>query len=1182
MFKFVAKFCNDKKSKYMKNLVSFIFLLALLVSGCSQEEMLKGVTSASSGRIFTTSFEQKDSRTFVKDGYLSRWTANDRISLFDSNTQNLEYKFDGETGDSEGTFSMVNISGGTGSSLTSNYAVYPYSKDVQIAADGKITTTLPSEQHYAENSFGVGDNTMVAVTQNTDDTFLTFKNVCGGLKFQFYGDDVTVKSVILMGNNGELISGNATIKAAYDENPILTMADDATTTITLDCGENGVKIGATADEATAFWMVIPPVTFEKGVTIKVKDMEGKVFTQTIDKQLLTERNVVKPMSAVKAVMTERDDVEIIGIPEEELNGWEEGFLVNDEIFFVVSEDSVGGTIAYFNKLNQNFEDGLLIEYDSVGIIKQIHDHEYIHTLNFTDDSLYVTSVPADINSSLPIKQKEIAFNYKEECNIERLSRVSSKTMDRLSMYYFLHSTGQKAEISNREVWMTVGQAIIEEAIGESIEKGVIKVAGKVAGGIVGGCLLAYDAIMLNEEVKVYTYFGHARLSIEGLGKGLAVNPKEFTVKCENFNTLPSATKYGMVYPFEYECGVLLDGKQHIGPISFKQGDTVNMGTYKMPELPEGTHVLLPYILCKFNGQRVYNAVRFVVEELELPEYSVKIKDISEDGEDIKVLLDFNWTPVSNSHIEYQGIRFTKPNGEKFCLNLSTYTGGNVGVADKTEGRISKSDFKWEGDRGTSYIKIEYWVKFKEVYETKCAFLEDYVVVYDPLREALIKLYQSTNGDNWTNNTNWCSDKPITEWYGVHKIAENNYSLDLSDNNLTGKIDQTFPNDVKITLSCNFNQLTSLNVSGCTALNKLLCVANQLTFLDASGCTALEILRCFNNELTSLNVSGCTSLANLDCSSNQLTSLDVSGCMALTSLDCSNNQLISLDVSDITTLSNMLCFDNQLTTLDVSGCTALTDLWCNDNQLTSLNITGCSALDVLACSSNQLTSLDVSGCTVLSNLNCGYNRLTSLNVSGCTALAILSCDENQLTSLDVSGCTALTDLICDDNQLTSLDVSGCTALETLYFQYNMITSLNASGCTSVTYMRLADGQLTSLDVSGCTALTRLECNSNKLTSLNVSGCTALTELWCYNNQLTFLDVSGCTSLTHLYCHNNKIRSVIPDWFSQLSTFNHDIRFRYWKESVPDGDGGYVTIDRYEDRGIGWWYPGEPGKYEHSPD
>ena len=164
----------------------------------------------------------------------------------------------------------------------------------------------------------------------------------------------------------------------------------------------------------------------------------------------------------------------------------------------------------------------------------------------------------------------------------------------------------------------------------------------------------------------------------------------------------------MVYPFEYECGVLLDGKQHIGPISFKQGDTVNMGTYKIPELPEGTHVLLPYILCKFNGQRVYNAVRFVVEELELPEYSVKTKDINEDGEDIEVLLDFNWTPVSNSHIEYQGISFTKPNGE-------------------------------------------------------------------------VKFYNSTNGDNWTRNTNWCSDKPITEWSGVSKLGDKQYSINLNGN-----------------------------------------------------------------------------------------------------------------------------------------------------------------------------------------------------------------------------------------------------------------------------------------------------------------------------------------------------------------------------------------------------------------
>jgi hypothetical protein len=30
------------------------------------------------------------------------------------------------------------------------------------------------------------------------------------------------------------------------------------------------------------------------------------------------------------------------------------------------------------------------------------------------------------------------------------------------------------------------------------------------------------------------------------------------------------------------------------------------------------------------------------------------------------------------------------------------------------------------------------------------------------REALIELYNATDGDNWKNNTNWCSDKPLDE------------------------------------------------------------------------------------------------------------------------------------------------------------------------------------------------------------------------------------------------------------------------------------------------------------------------------------------------------------------------------------------------------------------------------------
>ena len=56
--------------------------------------------------------------------------------------------------------------------------------------------------------------------------------------------------------------------------------------------------------------------------------------------------------------------------------------------------------------------------------------------------------------------------------------------------------------------------------------------------------------------------------------------------------------------------------------------------------------------------------------------------------------------------------------------------------------------------------------------------------------ALIALYNATNGGNWINNDNWCSDKPITEWYGI-RLNGSDFILDLSHNNLLGIL----PNEI---------------------------------------------------------------------------------------------------------------------------------------------------------------------------------------------------------------------------------------------------------------------------------------------------------------------------------------------------------------------------------------------------
>ena len=92
------------------------------------------------------------------------------------------------------------------------------------------------------------------------------------------------------------------------------------------------------------------------------------------------------------------------------------------------------------------------------------------------------------------------------------------------------------------------------------------------------------------------------------------------------------------------------------------------------------------------------------------------------------------------------------------------------------------------------------------------------------------------------------------------------------------------------LGCNRSQLTSLNISGCTALTELKCYDNQLTSLDVSKNTALTKLECDSNQLTSLDVSKNTALTRLDCSSNLLRKLNISGCTSLNSLDCSKNQI----------------------------------------------------------------------------------------------------------------------------------------------------------------------------------------------------------------------------------------------------------------------------------------------------
>ena len=56
------------------------------------------------------------------------------------------------------------------------------------------------------------------------------------------------------------------------------------------------------------------------------------------------------------------------------------------------------------------------------------------------------------------------------------------------------------------------------------------------------------------------------------------------------------------------------------------------------------------------------------------------------------------------------------------------------------------------------------------------------------RNALIAMYNAMGGASWNHNSNWCSDLPVTQWYGVYTADGVHVArINLDNNNLSGSI-----------------------------------------------------------------------------------------------------------------------------------------------------------------------------------------------------------------------------------------------------------------------------------------------------------------------------------------------------------------------------------------------------------
>ena len=237
-----------------------------------------------------------EAKVYADENMKVLWNANDRISIFNQNTFNWQFAFDGDDGDTAGGFEPVGDEG-PGDEIDYVFATYPYRAETSLSTTGVLTMTLPAEQAYKTHSFGVGANTMVAVT---DEQFLSFKNVGGYLSLRLYGDNVSVSRITIQGNNKDKIAGKGAITIPVGGTPTVTMDASATDAISIVCNP-AVKLGTTAEAYTEFWFVIPPVTFAQGFTITVTDDKGWTYTKATTKSFTVTRNQLDWMAVLKVV-----------------------------------------------------------------------------------------------------------------------------------------------------------------------------------------------------------------------------------------------------------------------------------------------------------------------------------------------------------------------------------------------------------------------------------------------------------------------------------------------------------------------------------------------------------------------------------------------------------------------------------------------------------------------------------------------------------------------------------------------------------------------------------------------------------------------------------------------------------------------------------------------------------------
>ena len=377
-----------------------------------------------------------------------------------------------------------------------------------------------------------------------------------------------------------------------------------------------------------------------------------------------------------------------------------------------------------------------------------------------------------------------------------------------------------------------------------------------------------------------------------------------------------------------------------------------------------------------------------------------------------------------------------------------------------------------------------------------------------IRDALVALYNATNGPGWANNENWLSEAPLDQWSGVFTACDGSLThLVLIQNQLAGPI----PSELG-----SLSNLTELSLIG-----------NELTGpipSELGSLSNLTLLSLEYNQLTGPIPPELGNLANLrglGLGRNQLTGPippELGNLPELESLELAENQLAGPIPSELGNLSNLRALNlstNQLTGPIPSWLVDLTDIFIiglADNMLTGPippELGNLSNLGVLDLGRNQFTGPippELANLSNLVHLKLAGNQLTGPIPSwlgNLSNLNVLDLGRNQFTG-------PIPPELANLSNLVHLELAGSQLTGPIPSWLGNLSNLQE--------LVLAGSQLTGPIPSWL----------GNLSNLNV--------LDLGRNQFTGPippELANLSNLWHLELAGNQLTGPIPSWLGNLS-------------------------------------------------